>query len=107
MTMVKKSKENVIDSFMNSIKSKFIVDTAKNVFAGLLDSVSDATEKLVDRMAKFIGSSIFFIAGVLFLLLGVVFLFRQYLDLSYGWSFSLIGLVLVVISFVIKSGIER
>ena len=61
--------------------------------------VSSTEEKLV---SMFYSASVL-IAGLIFISLSCVFLINQYLVLSMGWSFMIIGLILIIVSLVIKS----
>ncbi len=79
-------------------------------FWGILDFISGLSGKVNDiivsteeKIIQKVYSTVLLISGLIFLSLSFVFLMSEYSILSQGWSFLVMGIILVMVSLIIKN----
>jgi hypothetical protein len=84
-----------------------ILEFASGIFSGVstnvVDRISDVVEKKEKQLIEILLEKAIFLTAIIFISLGAVFIVSQYLELHIGWSFLIIGLMLLVWSFGIKT----
>jgi hypothetical protein len=100
--MPKKTRTNKGPDFIGMLKSgisSFISDRVNHTVNEIQGYITDAEEKAV----QILYASSFFVAGAIFISIAAVMLINQYLNLSIGWSFMIMGLILIIASMVVKN----
>ena len=104
--MPKKEKKDFQDMLLEKSPG-IILKTLK----GFIEDVSESViQKIHKSEKKFMATFISFIqlaAGTIFLAIALIFLINEYLGLSKGWSFLVIGLVLIIWSIILKNHYEK
>jgi len=70
---------------------------------GLMGKFQDFVIYTEEKVIQIFYASTLFIAGLVFLSISVVLLMSEYLKLSQGWSFLIIGLILIMAAMMIKN----
>lgn len=76
-----------------------IIDYFTN-FSGKAKEFIISTE---EKAIRIFYSAILLLAGLIFLSISFVFLINEYFELSKGWSFLMMGLILIIVALLIKS----
>ena len=71
--------------------------------AGLSGKVNDIIVSTEEKIIQKVYSTVLLISGLIFLSLSFVFLMNEYSILSQGWSFLIMGIILVMVSLIIKN----
>jgi TRAP-type uncharacterized transport system fused permease subunit len=69
--------------------------------------IQDAVIYTEEKVLQLLYASVIFITGVVFLCAAAVNLMTQYLQLSRGWSYLIIGLILILAAMTIKNKAVR
>ncbi|NOZ81283.1 MAG: hypothetical protein GXP63_06450 [DPANN group archaeon] len=108
--MVTKKDAEKDNSFLNTLKgivSSSIVKNMKERSEDLVHHAQEIAYQTAENMMEKLFSAVLFGAGVLFIMIAITLLVVQYLDLTLGWSFLLMGLLLLVISLLFKGHIRQ
>ena len=86
----------------------------KGVTTGLATGVKAIAKKTQDaarnaqkKVMQLLFASVFFALGAIFLCIALVFLVNEYLNLSRGWSFLVMGLLLIITGLILKSRFNK
>ncbi|HII17588.1 TPA: hypothetical protein HA361_06780 [Candidatus Woesearchaeota archaeon] len=107
MAKKEKPKENPFKSFFSEAASSILIKSLKGYAQTLMDSLHDAIDAIHDRLAKSIISLVMGILALIFISIGVILLINEYLHLSKGWTFFVVGLILLLWGMAIKSRLKR
>ena len=102
----KETKKDWKTELVEGLKSKAlsgIVEYAK----GLIKKAQDAVYYTQRKVIQLFYASALFIAGIIFLSIAIVLLISDYLKLSKGWSFLILGLVLIILAMFVKISAEK
>jgi hypothetical protein len=103
----KEEKKGFFDSMISNFSSGFIYDIFKNLFDSLFDSIGNTIERVVNNILKLAGSFIFFIFGIILILISFIMILHKNNILSYEWSILILGNIMLVVSLILKSKIEK
>ena len=95
-------------------KAELMEGLKSGVVSGVIQYIKNFTNRVQDivyrtqkKVIQIFYASALFIAGVIFLSIAVVLLISEYLQLSKGWSFLILGLVLIILAMFVKMNVER
>ncbi|MCF7859910.1 MAG: hypothetical protein K9N07_11410 [Candidatus Cloacimonetes bacterium] len=84
-----------------------ILDFASGLFSGLsgnvVERISDVVEKKEKKLLELLVEKAVFLISLIFICIAAVLIISQYLELHMGWSFLIIGLMLLVWSFSLRT----
>lgn len=103
----KKSEGGFLSSFLESLASNLVVDTLTALFENVLETFTDTTQKITRNVVKLLGSALFGFLGFLFIVISTILLLNNNGILSYEWSLLIIGLIMIIISLMMKSSLEK
>lgn len=96
-------------SFMEHIK-EFLYSTFTSLIKGSIsegiENIKHEIKKAQRLLIKNISLASFLILGGIFVLIGIVLLINEYMKLSMSWSFFLVGLIIMVITLLMKNSME-
>jgi hypothetical protein len=103
-------KENKKDSgFMEFIKEFFhstFISLLKGSISEGIENLKQEIKKTQKIVIKNLSLASFLILGGIFILIGIVLLINEYMKLSMAWSFFLVGLIIMVITLLLKNSME-
>ncbi len=100
--MTKKEKEKGLTYSLKEFAKSFLINSMKGIFDNVMQTLK---QEILDTKKKILRSVFIFLllfAGIFFIFLGGVFLINQYTKLGFGWSFVIIGLLILVFSMFMK-----
>lgn len=75
----------------------------KFLFEGGLDTIKEKVHEAQIRIVRKIYSTLMMLAGILFVAIGAALMLPELFNISSGMAFLIMGLILIIIAFVIKS----
>ncbi len=105
--MAKKEDDGMGEGFMKSMGIDFIYTTSKKMFQSFLETISDSVYEMTKRLSHFIVSYMLFLAGLAFVIISVILLAKEYLQISYGWSTLVFGIVFMLIALIMRVSIKK
>ena len=103
----KEANESSIVSSLREFGSGFVVGTVKQLYRDFIEALQEYAYKTQKKILDVFSMFFIMLLGLIFILVSLVFLIREYLGLSIGWSLFVLGCILIIISFVMKSRIGR
>lgn len=104
--MVKKKKDEwkeVLETVASSTALKYIKDYSEN----LGRRIHDFALAIEQKIAKMFMVHLLLVLGIVLSFIAFPFLIEQYLDLSFGWSLLIIGLLVIIIAMFSKGRINK
>lgn len=101
--MPKKEKEKESSSSILEMLKSIAVSSVTDYVKGVMSDIHDLVEYVAKRALQILYATALFMVGLLFLCIAAVLLIRQYLHLSIGWSFMVMGLILIIAAILIKN----
>ncbi len=93
------------ESLIGTIKELFSSSIAGMIKNTIKDSVEKAQYKIYEteqKVMKNVIVSLIFFVGVIMLVISSVFMVKDYLKLSFGFSFLMIGMLILIIALLLK-----
>ncbi|MGM5482624.1 MAG: hypothetical protein ACQESF_04135 [Nanobdellota archaeon] len=100
-------KEGFFESLLKDRSTHFIYDASRKFFETMFKTIRVNIESTIKLISRYLGSYIFFLVGVLFILVSVILLLEEYFNVHHGWSLLVIGLILLVVSLMMRLNIEK
>lgn len=98
-------------SIIKDTIAEFVTSTALESVKSFVESLADRTHdffmQLEKKIVQGLYASVVMICGLIFLLISLAFLLSEYLKLSKGWSFLILGLILIIIALVSMNMIKK
>ena len=94
-------------SFLSETLKSGAVNLVLNSLKKVAASIQDSIYRVEKNIIRFFYASVLFITGIIFLFVAIASLMQEYLKLSAGWSFLVLSLILIILSFMIKNYNKR
>jgi len=94
--------EGGIVSALKDFSTGFLLGALKNTYTEFIETLQGYAYKTQERILEIFSLFIVMLCGLIFLLIGLVFLINEYVKLSWGWSFLIMGITLILISYLLK-----
>jgi hypothetical protein len=101
----KEEKSNFMENLKEFLYSTFTSLIKGSILEGI-DNLKHEIRKAQKLLIKNISLASFLILGGIFVLIGIVLLVNEYMKLSMSWSFFLVGLIIMVITLLMKNSME-
>ena len=96
-----------LESFFKTNAPNIILKTLKGFIDKLAKGVTDSIHKTEKKFLETLVAYVTFTAALLFLGAAAIMLIAEYSGLSLGWSFLVVGLLLMVISMFLHGAARR
>jgi len=104
--MAKKEGKDSASRFKTNLPSgisSFFSGFMQNLRDNIIVKIQEAAYKIKKKILQDIYTFFLVIVGTAFIAISLVFFLRYYLGLNFAWSFFDIGIILILISLIIKS----
>ncbi|MBN2458121.1 hypothetical protein JXB31_03260 [Candidatus Woesearchaeota archaeon] len=100
-------KDNAFVSALKDFGTSFLLGTIRELYEDFLRTVQQYAYRTQQRIIDSFIVLFMSLAGVSLMILSVIFLMNEYMNLGFGWSFLIVGLILFVISLVLKIRLDK
>ncbi|MFW5990797.1 MAG: hypothetical protein ACOCQX_01075 [Candidatus Nanoarchaeia archaeon] len=107
MAKKEEKKEGFFESILKSKSTEFIYESSRRIFESFFESVRENVEAMVRFSSRYLGSYVLFLTGIIFVLISIVILLKEYFGIGYGWSLMIFGLIMLIVSLLMRLDIEK
>ncbi len=105
--MAKSSEKKEEKSWFKGDLASKLIDVITIGFKTGIEKLQERIYETEQKMLKIFFSAMLMMAGVFFVSVAIILLIAQYLKISLGWSFLIIGLVLLIASLQLKQQVMK
>ena len=100
-------KESAFLAAVKEFGTGFLLGTLKSIYENFLETLQGYAYKTQKRIIDVFSIFFIFISGTVLLIIAAVFLLNEYLSLSFGWAFLVLGFIMLMVALLMKQRLER